>query len=53
MSRDVYKGTYEPAYSVIPQSIAGANEAFKVAYGANPDIDKARKYLADAGVRTP
>jgi peptide/nickel transport system substrate-binding protein len=53
LSRDVYKGTYEPAYSVIPQSIAGANEAFKVAYGANPDIEKARKYLADAGVQTP
>ena len=34
LSRDVYKGTYSPAYSVMPQSIEGANEAFKNVYGA-------------------
>ena len=36
LARDMYKGTYSPAYSVIPDSVPGANEAFKVAYGV-PD----------------
>jgi peptide/nickel transport system substrate-binding protein len=53
LARDVYKGTYSPAYSVVPESIAGANEAFKTAYGARPDRAAAAKYLADAGVPTP
>ena len=53
LSRDVYKGTYAPAYSVIPTSIAGANEAFKAAYGDKPDLVKARTYLTDAGVAIP
>ncbi|MCW2686796.1 MAG: putative oligopeptide transporter, solute-binding protein [Mycobacterium sp.] len=53
LARDVYKGTYSPAYSVVPESIAGANDAFKVAYGAKADRTAAAKYLADAGVPTP
>src|SRR6185312_2313043 len=53
LSRDVYKGTYDPAYSVIPSSIPGANEAFKVAYGTKPDVAKAKKFLTDAGVAVP
>jgi peptide/nickel transport system substrate-binding protein len=53
LARDVYKGTYTPAYSVIPDSIPGANEAFKDAYGTKPDRAKAAKYLADAQVPTP
>ncbi len=53
LSRFVYKGTYTPAYSVIPESVDGANEAFKDAYGAQPNRAAAAKYLADAGVPTP
>lgn len=53
LSREVYKGTYSPAYSVVPQSIAGANEAFKDAYGARPDVAKARTFLTGAGVSIP
>ncbi len=53
LSRDVYKGTYSPAYSVVPQSIEGANEAFKNDYGANPDVAKARQFLTGAGVPIP
>jgi peptide/nickel transport system substrate-binding protein len=53
LSRDVYKGTYDPAYSVIPSSIPGANEAFKVVYGTKPDVAKAKKFLTDAGVAVP
>jgi peptide/nickel transport system substrate-binding protein len=52
LARDVYKGTYEPAYSVVPQSVAGANEAFKK-YGTKPDPVAAKKYLTDAGVPVP
>jgi len=53
LSRDVYKGTYAPAYSVVPQSIAGANEAFKNVYGDRPDVAKARQFLTGAGVAVP
>ncbi|MGK2880064.1 MAG: ABC transporter substrate-binding protein [Mycobacterium sp.] len=53
LSRDVYRGTYEPAYSVVPESIEGANEAFKDVYGADPDLATATEFLADAGVSTP
>ena len=53
LSRDVYKGTYTPAYSVVPQSVKGANEAFKEAYGAKPDIARARQFLTGAGVPVP
>ena len=53
LSREVYKGTYAPAYSVVPQSIAGANEAFKNAYGDKPNVAKARQFLTGAGVPVP
>ena len=53
LSAGVYKGTYEPAYSVIPESIAGANEAFKDAYGTKPDTGRARQLLTEAGVSIP
>lgn len=49
----VYKGTYEPAYSVVAPSIEGANTAFEKLYGAKPDPAEARKLLTDAGVATP
>ena len=53
LSRDVYKGTYAPAYSVVPQSISGANEAFKNVYGDRPDVAMARQFLAGAGEPAP
>jgi peptide/nickel transport system substrate-binding protein len=53
LSRDVYKGTYSPAYSVVPESIGGANEAFKNIYGDKPDVAKARQFLTGAGVAVP
>ncbi len=53
LSRDVYKGTYSPAYSVVPESIAGANEAFKDIYGERPDVARARQYLERAGLPIP
>ncbi|MFF0492994.1 ABC transporter substrate-binding protein [Nocardia sp. NPDC003482] len=53
LSTQVYKNTYTPAYSFVPQGFPGATEAFKDLYGAKPDKAKAAKFLADAGVATP
>jgi peptide/nickel transport system substrate-binding protein len=53
LSTAVYRGTYAPAYSVVPESIEGANEAFKNVYGDRPDVAKARQFLTGAGVPIP
>jgi peptide/nickel transport system substrate-binding protein len=53
ISTQVYKGTYTPAYSAVPQGQPGATEPFKDLYGTKPDKAKAEKYLSDAGVDTP
>ncbi len=52
----VYKGTYTPLYSYVPAGLTGATESLKGLYGdgsGNPDADKAKKVLADAGVAVP
>jgi peptide/nickel transport system substrate-binding protein len=55
IAAQVYKGTYLPAYSFVPQGFTGATQPLKELYGENgkPSLDKARKVLADAGVQTP
>ncbi len=53
LSKEVYKDTFTPAYSMVPQGQKGATEAFKEMYGAAPDKAKAEKFLSDAGVSTP
>jgi peptide/nickel transport system substrate-binding protein len=53
LANDVYKGTYTPAYSMVPQGIAGATEPFKTAYGTTPNKTKAQQVLQQAGVSTP
>ncbi|MCF3140239.1 ABC transporter substrate-binding protein [Paenarthrobacter sp. AR 02] len=51
----VYKGTYLPLYSNVPNGFMGANESFKDAYGdaGKPSLDKAKKVLTDAGITEP
>ncbi|MFP3578258.1 ABC transporter substrate-binding protein [Arthrobacter sp. SIMBA_036] len=51
----VYKGTYLPLYSNVPNGFLGANQSFKDAYGdaGKPSVDKAKKVLADAGIKDP
>ena len=52
----VYKGTYLPLYSYVPDGLTGATQVLKDLYGdgsGGPDADKAAKALADAGVATP
>ncbi|WP_425955729.1 ABC transporter substrate-binding protein [Xylanimonas sp. McL0601] len=56
ISDQVYKGTYTPLYSYVPEGLTGANEALKGLYGdgkGGPDAAKAAKVLSDAGVTTP
>ena len=56
ISEDVYKGTFTPLYSYVPEGLTGANEALKGLYGDGngaPDADKAAERLSAAGVTTP
>jgi peptide/nickel transport system substrate-binding protein len=53
LATNVYKDTYQPAYSMIPQGIADATEPFKDTYGDAPNKDKAKQTLTAAGVTTP
>src|SRR3954451_2955462 len=56
LSKDVYKGTYTPLYSYVPQGLTGATEPLKELYGdgnGGPDADKAKAVLEAAGVTTP
>ena len=52
----VYKGTYTPLYSYVPEGLTGATEVLKDLYGdgdGGPAPDKATQALEDAGVTTP
>jgi peptide/nickel transport system substrate-binding protein len=53
LSEQVYKGTYTPAYSAVPEGQPGATTPFEELYGSKPDVAQAKKYLDDAGVSTP
>lgn len=56
ISEQVYKGTYTPLYSYVPEGFAGATESLKGLYGdgdGGPDADKAKATLEAAGVTTP
>lgn len=49
IAKDVYQGTYAPAYSIVPSDFTGATDAFQTEYdGADPAA-----ILRKAGVRTP
>ncbi|MEV0778617.1 ABC transporter substrate-binding protein [Streptomyces sp. NPDC050433] len=48
----VYQGTAEPLYSMVPKGISGHATSFFDKYG-DPDVEKARAILEDAGIETP
>jgi peptide/nickel transport system substrate-binding protein len=53
IASQVFKNTYTPVYSYVPQGFEGAAEPLKSLYGdgsGKPSLDKAKKVLADAGV---
>ncbi|MFV4912530.1 ABC transporter substrate-binding protein [Microbacterium lacticum] len=56
ISDQVYKGTYTPLYSYVPEGFTGATDALKGLYGDGngaPDAAKAKATLEAAGVTTP
>ena len=56
IATQVYKDTYLPLYSYVPDGLTGATEVLKELYGdgeGGPDADKAATALSDAGVATP
>jgi peptide/nickel transport system substrate-binding protein len=56
IATQVYKGTYTPLYSYVPDGLTGATTPLKSLYGdgnGKPDLDKAKAVLAAAGVTTP
>lgn len=56
LAEQVYKGSFTPLYSFVPQGMTGATEVLKDLYGdgeGGPDIEKAKKTLEDAGVSIP
>lgn len=56
ISSGVFKDTYTPVYSMVPEGLAGAAESFKGLYGDNqggPDVERAAKRLSEAGVEIP
>lgn len=56
IANQVYKGTYLPAYSVVPDGFVGAIQPLKEIYGdgsGKPSLDKAKKAFEDAGVTAP
>ena len=56
IATQVYKGTYTPLYSFVPDGLTGATPVLKTAYGdgnGGPSLDKAKQVLQAAGVTTP
>jgi peptide/nickel transport system substrate-binding protein len=56
LSDQVYKGTYTPLYSFVPEGLTGAITPLKDQYGdgnGGPSVDKAKQALTAAGVTTP
>ncbi|MET1065739.1 MAG: ABC transporter substrate-binding protein, partial [Arthrobacter sp.] len=56
IASQVYKDTYLPAYSVVPDGFVGAIQPLKEMYGdgsGKPSLDKAKKVFSDAGVTAP
>jgi peptide/nickel transport system substrate-binding protein len=56
IASQVYKDTYTPLYSYVPEGLTGATESLKDLYGdheGGPDADAATAALETAGVETP
>ncbi|MGY2083118.1 ABC transporter substrate-binding protein [Blastococcus sp. SYSU DS0539] len=56
LAEQVYKGTYTPLYSFVPEGLTGAIQPLMEKYGdgeGGPDVEQARQLLEAAGVTTP
>lgn len=52
IAHKVYRDTVEPLYSMVPKGLTGHTTGFFDDYG-EPDADKARSILSEAGITTP
>jgi peptide/nickel transport system substrate-binding protein len=50
---NVYEGTVDPLYSMVPAGLDGQEDVYKTEFGDAPDKAAAQKELKDAGVKTP
>ncbi|MGH3327069.1 MAG: ABC transporter substrate-binding protein [Streptomycetales bacterium] len=53
IAENVYSGTVDPLYSMVPQGLQYATKAFADRYGTTPDPEGAKQVLQEAGVKTP
>lgn len=53
IAEDIYNNTVEPLYSMVPDGLPGHVDSFEEEYGAQPDVEKAKQTLQQAGVKTP
>ncbi|GIT79085.1 peptide ABC transporter substrate-binding protein [Leifsonia sp. LS1] len=56
IAKQVYKDTYTPLYSFVPEGLTGATTVLKDLYGdgnGGPSLEKAKQTLEAAGVTTP
>ncbi len=53
IAENVYNGTADPLYSMVPAALQFHTEAFADEYGEEPNLDAATQVLEDAGVDTP
>ena len=49
IAHDVYRGTVDPLYSMVPAGLAGHTTPFFDSFG-NPSVEKAKKILTDAKI---
>jgi len=53
IAKGVYHGFVQPLYSMVPAGLPGHVDAFAKLYGAKPNPAEAKKFLTDAGIKTP
>ncbi|MDX6209912.1 MAG: peptide/nickel transport system substrate-binding protein [Frankiales bacterium] len=53
IAKNVYSGTVDPLYSMVPKGLDGATTDYESTYGSAPDKAKAAAVLSAAGVKTP
>ncbi|MBK1668147.1 hypothetical protein CKO28_08870 [Rhodovibrio sodomensis] len=53
IAQNVYNGTVEPLYSMVPAGLEGHIDAFKAEYGTGTNVEAARRVLNKAGIETP
>jgi peptide/nickel transport system substrate-binding protein len=53
IAKKAYEDTVTPLYSIVPPGLPGQTDSFKSEYGAEPNVEAAKKTLEDAGIDTP